>query len=170
VANEQHIKGLSELNKFLQELPVKIERNVLRGALRAGAAKELLPEAQANLMSAGAVRTGALIAGLKVGTRSRGGKVTAYVKAGGKHGYLARWIEYGVKPHDIVAKAGGMLSFLGVFARAVRHPGFAARPFLRPALDRSGAAAVNESARYMRERLATKHGLDTSGVVLEGDE
>jgi len=63
-----------------------------------------------------------------------------------------------------------MLSFLGVFARAVRHPGFAARPFLRPALDRSGAAAVNESARYMRERLATKHGLDTSGVVLEGDE
>jgi len=93
VANEQHIKGLSELNKFLQELPVKIERNVLRGALRAGAAKELLPEAQANLMSAGAVRTGALIAGLKVGTRSRGGKVTAYVKAGGKHGYLARWIE-----------------------------------------------------------------------------
>ena len=170
MATETHIKGLAELQKFMDQLAPKIERNVMRGALRAGAVKELLPEAQANLMSAGAVRTGALIAGLKVGTRSRGGTVTAYVKAGGKHGFLARWIEYGVKPHDIVAKAGGMLAFLGIFARAVRHPGFAGRPFLRPALDRSGGAAVNETARYMREKLATKHGLDTSGVVLEGDE
>lgn len=167
--SEQHIKGLKELNAFLTALPVKLEKNVLRGGLRAGAKKELLQEAQANLMSAGAVQTGELISGLKVGTRSRGGKVTAYVKATGKHAYIARWIEYGVKPHNIPAKAGGMLAFLGIFAKSVAHPGFAARAFLRPALDRSGGAAVVEAAKYMRNRLATKHGLDTADIAI-GDE
>jgi len=168
--SEQHVKGLRELQSFLDKLPAKLEANVMRGALRAGAMKELLPEAQANLMQHGAVKSGGLIAGLKVGTRSRGGKVTSYVKAGGPHGYLARWIEYGVRAHNIAAKKSGWLSFMNVFAKEVAHPGIAPRPFLRPALDRSGTAAVNEAARYMRERLATKNGLDTSGVILDGDE
>ena len=169
IVSEQHIKGLKELNQFLQALPVKIERNVLRGGLRAGATKELLQEAQANLMSAGAVKTGELIAGLKVKTRSRGGRVTATVTATGKHAYIARWIEYGVKPHNIPAKAGGFLAFMGIFARSVAHPGFAARPFLRPALDRSGGAAVVEAAKYMRAKLESKHGLNTADIAI-GDE
>lgn len=165
---DTHIKGLSELNKFLQEFPVKLEKNILRGSLRAGAKKELLPEVQANLMSAGAVRTGELISGLKVGTRSKGGKVTAYVKAGGKHGYIMKWIEYGVKPHDIVAKAGGWLSFLGIFAKAVRHPGFKGRGSMRKALDRSGVAAAVVAGEYMRNRLE-KSGVDVADVeIAEG--
>ncbi|MCR4331283.1 MAG: hypothetical protein NUV34_01045 [Sulfuricaulis sp.] len=165
-----HVKGLADLQKFLDTLAPKIEKNILRGALRAGAAKELLPETQANLMAAGAVQTGELIAGLKVGTRSKGGRVTSYVKAGGKHGYIMKWIEYGVAPHDIVAKAGGLLSFLGIFAKAVHHPGFKGRGSMRRALDHSGGAAVVAAAEYMKNRLATKHGLDTSGVMIAGDE
>lgn len=161
-----HVTGLKELNDFLQTLPTRIEKNVLRGSLRAGAKQELLPEVQANLMAAGAVKTGELIAGLKVKTNARGGKVTASVVAGGKHGYLARWIEYGVKPHNIVAKAGGWLAFSGIFAKAIHHPGFAARPFLRPALDRSGGAAVVAAAEYMRHRLESKHGLDTADIEI----
>jgi hypothetical protein len=132
--------------------------------------KELLPEAQANLMSVGAVDTGELMAGLKVGTRSRGGVVTSYVKTTGPHAYLAKWVEYGVKAHNIAAKLNGWLSFANVFVKEVAHPGVKPRPFMRPALDRSGTAAVNETARYMRDKLSTKHGLDTSGVKLEGDE
>jgi hypothetical protein len=167
---EQHIRGLKELNDFLQKLPVKLEKNILRGAFRAGAKEELLPEVQANLMSEGAVRTGAYIAGLKVGTRSRGGKVTAYVKASGPHAYLGKWLEYGTRAHNIAAKLNGFLSFMNIFVKEVAHPGTRPRPHMRPALDHSGGAAVNAAARYMREKLASKHGLDTSGVMLEGDE
>lgn len=160
-----HVTGLDKLQKFLDEFPPKFERNCVRGGLRAGAKKELLPEAQANLMSAGAVKTGELIAGLKVKTSARGGRVTASVVSTGKHAYIAKWIEYGVRPHAIVAKAGGWLSFLGVFVRAVHHPGFAGRPFLRPALDRSGGAAVVAAGEYMKARLE-KGGLDTSDITI----
>jgi hypothetical protein len=38
MADLKHVKGLRGARPFLQELPPKIERNVLRGALRAGAA------------------------------------------------------------------------------------------------------------------------------------
>jgi hypothetical protein len=163
------VKGLSELQKFMDTLAPKLEANVMRGALRAGTTQELLPEAQANLMSAGAVRTGELISGLKVKTSARGGKVTASVVSTGKHAYIAKWIEYGVRAHTIFAKAG-WLSFGGIFAKSVQHPGFSPRPFMRPALDRSGGAAVVAAAEYMKKRLATKEGLDTSGVLIEGDQ
>ncbi|MTV59152.1 hypothetical protein GM547_13990, partial [Streptococcus pneumoniae] len=43
-----HIKGGAELNKFLQQLPAKIEQSVLRGALRAGA-NVVMAEAKANV-------------------------------------------------------------------------------------------------------------------------
>jgi bacteriophage HK97-gp10 putative tail-component len=165
-----HVKGLSELQQFLDTLAPKIERNVLRGALRAGAVKELLPETQANLLAAGAVKTGALIAGLKVKTRARGGRVEATVTATGPHAFIAKWIEFGVKAHNIPAKAGGWLFFNGIFARSVWHPGFKARGFMRRALDHSGGAAVIAAAEYMKQRLVTKAGLDTSDVTIALDE
>lgn len=163
-----HVKGLAALDKYLQEFPVKFERSCVRGGLRAGAVKELLPETQANLMAAGAVQTGELIAGLKVKTSARGGRVTASVVAGGKHGYIMKWIEYGVAPHDIVAKAGGLLSFLGIFAKAVHHPGFKGRGSMRRALDHSGGAAVVAAGEYMKNRLE-KVGLDVADIdIAEG--
>jgi hypothetical protein len=163
--NEVHVTGLADLQKFLDQLPAKLERNVLRGALRAGATQELLPEVQANLMSAGAVKTGELIAGLKVKTSASGGKVTASVVSTGRHNYIMKWIEFGVKAHNIAAKAGGWLAFGGIFARVVHHPGFAARPCMRPALDRSGGAAVVAAAEYMKARLE-RGGLNTADIVI----
>ena len=41
------VKGLADLNKFLQQLPAKVEQSVLRGALRAGA-NVVMAEAKAN--------------------------------------------------------------------------------------------------------------------------
>ena len=165
MTTEIHVKGLAELQKFLDTLPVKIERNIMRGALRAGM-KTIQPVARANVHSV----SGLLAAGLKVGTRSRGGRVTAYLKVSGPHAYLARWVEFGTKAHNIAAKKGGWLSFGGIFAKSVAHPGAKPHPFLRPALDGQAATAVNAAAVYMRDRLATKHGLETAGVMLEGDE
>jgi len=162
---EIHVKGLSELQKFLDELTPKIERNVMRGSLRAGM-NVVKPVAQANIHSV----SGLLAAGLKVGTRARGGRVTASLKATGKHAYLAKWVEFGTSAHNIAAKRGGWLSFMNVFRKEIAHPGAKRRPFMRPALDGQAQNAVIAAAEYMKKRLATKEGLDTSHIMIEGDE
>jgi HK97 gp10 family phage protein len=158
------VKGLSELNKFLQQLPAKVEANVLRGALRAGA-KPILEQAKGGVP----VDTGKLRDGLKISTRHRKGRVTAHVKAGGDHASIAHWIEYGVAAHQITAAKGGWLFFGNGFAKAVNHPGVQARPFMRPALDMRAPSAVIAAAEYMKKRLATKHGLDTADIEITGE-
>ncbi len=162
-----HVSGLKELAAFLDELPTKIAKNVMRGSLRAGMK---VVQAEAKSTSAFADKTGLLRAGLKIGTNSRGGTVTASLKAKGKHGFIAPWLEYGVKPHVIKAKDGGALSFGGGVFQSVNHPGIRPRPFMRPALDGMAQEAVIAAAEYMRQRLADKHGLDTADILIEGDE
>lgn len=155
------VKGLRELDAFLQAMPAKMEANVLRGALRAGA-KPVLESARANAP----VKTGTLREGLKITGRSRRGRVTASVKATGKHAYLARWLEYGTAAHSITAKKGGWL-FFGKFAKSVQHPGIKPRPFMRPALDTRARDALLAVGEYIKKRLANKHGLETAGVEIE---
>lgn len=158
-----HVKGLKELAAMLQTLPAKLEANVLRSALRAGA----------NVVKAEAVRmapvkSGLLRAGLKVSTNNRRGTVTAKVKATGKHAYIAPWLEYGVAAHKISGKKGGWLSFGGLFAKSVQHPGFAPRPFMRPALDSQAQAALVAVGNAIKKRL-TKEGLNTADVEIEAE-
>lgn len=160
-----HVKGLKELNDFLQQLSPKIERNVLRGALRSGM-NVVKPVAQANARKA----SGLYAAGLKISTRARGGTVSASLKATGPHAFLGRWIEFGTAAHNIAAKTGGWLSFGGIFVKSVAHPGARPFPHMRPALDSQAGAAVVAAAEYMKKRLASKHSLDTSHIMIEGDE
>ena len=167
MSNEIHVTGLKELAQFLDELPEKMQKNVMRGSLRAGM-KVVQEEAKST--SAFADKTGQLRAGLKIGTKSRGGTVTASLSAKGAHGYIARFIEYGVKPHVISAKDGGALAFGGGMFQSVKHPGLKPHPFMRPALDSQAQNAVVAAAEYMKDRLATKHGIDTSDILIEGDE
>jgi HK97 gp10 family phage protein len=181
-----HVKGLSDLNKFLQELPVKLERNVLRGALRAGvkpikaAAVAACPvgEPSAEGKRLYGHYKGALRDSIRITTRSKGGRVTASVMAGGKTKkgadvFYAHMIEFtGAVAHVIKApfwKGVKALFIGGRFLKSVHHPGMRAKPFMRPALDAQAQNAVIASAEYMKKRLATKEGLDTSGVLIEGD-
>lgn len=169
MAELKHVKGLADLQRILDSVPPGVERNILRGALRAGCTQELLPEVQANVVAAGAIKAGEYITGLKVGTRARGGTVTAYVKSSGKHGFIAHWLEYGVRPHTITARGKGWLSFGGIFAKSVEHPGIRPRPHFRPALDRAGVPAIVAAAEYMKRRF-TKESINASYVKVEGDE
>ena len=162
MSGEVRIKGLSELHAFLQQLPEKMEKNVLRGALRAGA-RVVASEVQQRAP----VRTGLLRGGVKVSTGGRGGTVVAKIKVTGKHAFVAPWLEYGVGAHQIAAKKGGWMAFAGVSAKSVQHPGIQPRPFMRPALDSRAQAAVVAAAEYTKKRLATKHGLDTKDVEIE---
>jgi HK97 gp10 family phage protein len=147
--NEVVVSGLSDLQKLLNTLPAKIEKNVMRGALRAGM-KPVAIDARANAPK----DTGLMAKDLKISTRASRGEITVKLKATGKHAHIAHFAEYGVKPHKI---GGGM------------HPGYDGNPFMRPALDQNAAEVLVAAGNYIKNRLSTKHGLDTSDITI-GDE
>ena len=160
-----NVKGMKELAEALNGLPDRIQANVLRSALRAGA-KLIQQEAIQQVP----VDSGDLRASIKVGTRSSRGIVQATIKAGGKTAWYAKFIEFGTAAHTITAKDGGFLSFGGHQYRSVSHPGIQARPFMRPALDGRAQAAIQAVADAMRKRLADKHGINVPVPMEEGDE
>ena len=165
------VKGLAELAHALETLPEKIERNILRSALRAGAkligseAHRLVPQ-----------NTGRLADSIRIGTKKRsGGGLIAYVRAGMNrpkdysHGYYAHMVEGGTAAHVIKAPPGAKLNVNGVFYSSVHHPGFTARPFMRPAIDSQHAAAIDAVAAYIRQRLALKHGIDIPDPAIDDE-
>lgn len=165
-----HVKGLAELQQLMDQLPAKIEANVMRGALRAGM-KPVKGEAQHQLASHGSVETGALADGLKISTSNRRGVVTSHLRVTGKHAFVANWLEFtGAHPHEIKPKARKSLFIAGLFGEVVQHPGFHKKPFLRPALDAKAGEAVVITGEYIKQRLATKNGLDTSNITIGGDD
>lgn len=181
---ELHVKGLAALQRMLDELPPKLEGNIMRGALRAGM-KIVKPVAASNVRSV----SGELAAGLKISTRRRRGRVTASLKTKGDHGFVGRMVEFGTKAHFISVQAserginrrtGQIVSMRTVNRNVLRiganfvgptvhHPGARPRPFLRPALDGQAGAAIVEMAEYIKRRL-TKEGLDTSEIMIIGED
>lgn len=184
---EVYVKGLDELQRFLDQLPAKMEQNVMRGALRAAAKDVLLPAAKSGVHNV----SGDLAASLRVSVRAARGQVRAAVKT---DLFYAKFVEYGTRRHWISVDEsvrpgrmtrrgyrlwaigtmnesdyrGGSLrigqSFVG---KSVVHPGIPAnsKAFMRPALDTRAGAAILAAANYIRERLATKHGLDQASEV-----
>lgn len=62
-------------------------------------------------------------------------------------------IEFGARAHRITAKNRKALQFInGTFRRSVQHPGFAPRPFLRPALDTRKDEAQAVAAREFKRK------------------
>jgi HK97 gp10 family phage protein len=182
--SETNLKGFSELQKFLDELPVKMEANIMRGAMRAGvkpiyiAAKQACPVGEPS--STGAKRyklyPGALRDSIRIITRKKGSVVSASVVVGGKNKkgvnvWYANLIEYtGAVQHLIVAKLGGSLFIGGLFHKVAEHPGMQAQPFMRPAFDSEHDAAILAAGEYIKNRLATKEGLDTQDIELGVEE
>jgi HK97 gp10 family phage protein len=156
MADLAHVKGLADLQKFMDELAPKMERNVLRGGLRAGA-RVVQTEAKSRIHSI----SGETAKSVKVGSRARGGEVIAYVAVSSHKG---KWLEYGTRPHKIKPKNRKALAIGGNVVEEVDHPGAKPHPFLRPALDARAGAAVVAVGEYVKKRLADKHGLDTSDV------
>lgn len=187
--SEVHVKGLAELQKFLDTLPAKIERNILRSALRQGA-NVIMQGARTEL--AGRSKTGDLARNLRVSARARGGTVTASVK---NNLFYAVMVEYGTRAHFISVNVGarpsrmtrrGMREFsIGTINKmvyrgslviggnfvgeSVSHPGARPLPFMRSALDKNAKAAVVAVGEQIKKRL-TREGIDASDVIVEGDE
>lgn len=133
--------GMDEAARFLQQLPVNLEKNVLRGMIRA-AAKPVAEDARARapLLKDEDPRRlrGALARSVRVmSTIVRGAVVKGGVVAGSMKktlkskadAFYAKWIEYG-------------------------RAGQAAVPFMRQAAAAKTQAAIDAAIAYVRERVA----------------
>ena len=156
------VKGLAELQKLLDELPARIEANVVRGGLRAAAkvirdeARRLCPVGDASNLPKGH-KPGALRDSIRVSVSSRHGTVTASVKAGGKnHVYYAHMVEYGTARHLIKPRHRKSLFVAGLFKEVIDHPGAGKEPFMRPAIDNKVDEAITTFADYIKNRLETE--------------
>jgi HK97 gp10 family phage protein len=168
MASEVNISGLKELNDVLKTLPVKLEKNIMRGAIRAGL-NEIRAEAKQQLTSGGHVKTGALQRSVKISFARKSEKygwVRGHVKAGDKKAWYAHLIEFGTgsfyagkgskskrKPYEIKPKGKKSLFFAGLMKELVVHPGIRPSPFMRTAFDSKSAASVKAFADYMTKRI-----------------
>lgn len=153
MAKNIHINGAEALAKALALLPVNIERNIMRGALRVGA-KVISDEAKANVP----VQDGDLKQSLRISTNRKKGEVSASVKAGNKKAWYYHFVEFGTQPHMIKAKNAKYLRFMAkdgtpVKTKEVHHTGAIEKPFMRPALDKKNAEAIVKVGDYIRARL-----------------
>lgn len=147
------MSGMVDFTSFLATLPENMERNVLRGALRAGA--EEYADGAREECTSDEVR-----ASIKTSSRAEPGLVTAKIQTKGAGAYKAPWLEYGTDEHEITVQ-GDTVSLVidGKFVgKTVHHPGARARPFMRPPLATRETAAVDAMIGYARKRL-TKEGL-----------
>ncbi len=188
--SEINVKGFADLQKFLDQLPAKIEGNVMAGALRAGAvvirddAKQRCPVGPPSGEGRKLYKlyAGALRDTIRVSMRKWPGVINVFVKAGGitKSGadvFYAHIIEYaGSKPHVIPSQSSKLFArkrFVTIGGKsysALAHPGMQKKPFMRPALDGKAGAAVQAIGEYIKKRLQTKEGIDTSGITIEVEE
>lgn len=151
----QNIAGGQQLDELLRTLSGKMQKNVNRAGLRAGAVV-LKDEVVENIP----VASGELRNSARITSRVRGADVTVSVKVGNRVAWYAHLVEYGTRPHEIRPKEqGGALQFGGVTTRSVQHPGTRPRPFMRPAVDLKLPAAIDAITAKIRERL-TRQGLD----------
>ena len=162
------IKGMPELLAAMKQLGPKLENNVLRGALRAGV-KVIELEAKRNVPKMSGELRATIRSGLK--RNKVDGKLVAYVAVGPKEkpnkgkkaaknaddGWYAHFVEYGTAAHLIKARSPNKELAIGV--AQVQHPGAIKKPFMRPAMDTHGQAAIEAARDYVRKRLATKHGI-----------
>jgi len=74
-----------------------------------------------------------------------------------KEHWYYQFLETGSPPHTIMPSEKSALRWPdgdeAVFTSVVKHPGMAARPFLRPAIDEHWGAAVNAAGASLRRRL-----------------
>ncbi len=157
--SQSNVNGLKDLNEFLSQLAPRIEKNIMRGAMREGA-KVVHGDAKQRIHNV----SGQLAAGLKVSTGSKGGVVIAKVKTTGPHAHVGKWLEYGVAAHRIDPIVKNALSFNGVAFEGFDHPGVHALPFMRPALDAQQQAALLAVGEGIKKRL-TKQGIGAAADV-----
>lgn len=173
--------GLKAVNAYLSALPKNIQKNAVRSGLRQGAiqiareAEQRAPGRIANSIKVGSARAN------EDGTIS----IRVYVdERKGSIGFVGYFLEYGVAPHLIArtGRGGGRVAIRkanegkgkiksGVMkigdryvSGIISHPGHAAHPFMRPALDAKAKQAIEAFADQIQNYIYGKTGLITPYV------
>ena len=144
------IEGGEQLQKFLNTFPVKLERRIVKRALKPGAS--LISKAAKSIVSR---KSGKLRKAIAVRNVKNRMSVQVYVRRGKgqkNDGWYAHMVEKGTKPHKIkpykgrkkVLAAGGV-----IYGRSVRHPGAKAMPFMKPALEQNVPEVLKTVASRM---------------------
>ncbi len=155
---ELKIEGLDALYKALQELAPKVESNIMRGAVRAGAKvieKEAKLQCPVNDPSAENKKSyaGALRDSIRVSMHARRGQVLGNIVAGNSVAYYAHMVEYGTAAHMIKPLNRKSLFIAGLMREVINHPGATKRPFMRPAFDNGAPNAFEAIGNYVKSRL-----------------
>ena len=172
-SNDLTMTGARELDEALKTLSSKIQKNIMKSALRAGAnvfrneIKANAPVGPAN--SENARLYGGYAGALRDSVRTsvsvdKSGRISASVKVGGKTKkgadvFYAHFLEFGTTAHVIKAKENGSLHIGNSFPKSVNHPGIRPHPFVRPAFDGKAPQAIAAVAQQIRNRL-TKEGIN----------
>lgn len=159
--SDQNILGGRQLDAFLQQLPAKVEQNIMRSALRAGG-NVFKKEAKTKIP----VDEGDLLASARVSTRAKKGRVTVSFKIGGKKAPHAHLVEFGTRPHKIAPKRAGGLLINGNVVGAIEHPGAKPHPIMRPTFDRKSGEAIAAVGNQVRRRL-TNEGINVPAPEAE---
>lgn len=193
---EGRMKGGPELLDLLDKVPRRYGRNSVRGGMRAGAkvvqieAKNLVRKRSGRLAKSLKLssRMDGDIISAKVSAKGPGSFTAPWIE----YGVKPHWIVVAGEELDVVRsrvktrkqasvktrmgdlnrmeRAGSLVingNFVGPY---VHHPGFAAMPFMRPALENKASEALNAAGEYIASRL-TWGGLQSPTLeMVEADE
>jgi HK97 gp10 family phage protein len=155
------VKGLSEILKALDKLPVAIERKVVRAGLRHASLpmKQMLadivptgnPWSSWKQVKKGFKRThaGALKRSIRLRSRNKAGLPSVVVSVGDRQAWYAHIVEGGAKPHLIRRRGKKTLTLGG----GIEHPGYRGRLFLKRAFEQNEREAVDTFSTFVRERI-----------------
>lgn len=175
------VSGLKELDAYLSLLPKNMQKNAVRQGLTA-AARPIREEARTLAEKS----SGKMARAIKTGSprQNQDGTFSIQVRLDPKseHAYLGWFQEYGVAPH-LIARTGAGEGRVAVRKAAegkgkvknramkigdafvsgiIHHPGHAAHPFMRPALDAKAEEAIAAFASKIRAFLENKTGFAPS--------
>lgn len=169
------VKGLQQLDAYLSALPMNLQKGALRAGLVAAAAP-VRDEARALARK----KSGKMAKSIKTGSARQNpdGTFSVTIRLVGEHAFLGLFMEYGVDPHLIAStgkgegrvavrkaaagkgkiKAGVLKIGDDYVSGIIHHPGHAAHPFMRPALDAKGGDAVKAFGGRIQSYIEGKTG------------
>ena len=148
IGDTKELQGLSELLADLKTLPDRIEKNVIRTALRRG-----VTEFGREVGSRMPLRTGRLARTVKMKSWKQDGKPVVTLMSGGGRAFYAHIVEAGSKPHIIKPRRAKFLFFGGSAKKVVNHPGTRGKFFIRDSFTQGSDNALRAFIAYLNQRL-----------------
>jgi hypothetical protein len=158
----ENIKGMAELKRNLNDLPARIQKNVLRTAIFR-AAQTIRDVAKLKLQANGNVRSGKLLKDIKA-SRSQGSpsEVVAKVEAGSRKGKRSAWYGFLVERGHAVKRAVGyrakarqpVVGQTQITRKTATVGHVPASPFLVPALEENREKIKLEILKGIQEEMA----------------